>query len=78
MKSTNSSFAAKSSAFFDELSDIVQAKKIDKGKDYQDDAERPFDTLLTQEEEPRPDTYREYQEEDPIVLTRFGHTSGMG
>lgn len=66
------SFADSSKAFFDELSDILHDRKVEKEKDLNKRTERPFSSLLTQDEEPsdngNPHTM---DESEPEVVTRL-------
>jgi len=65
------SFAESSKAFFDELGSIVDAQMSDKEKDLDLRTDRPYSSLLTQDEEPvdngNPHTM---DESEPEVITR--------
>lgn len=66
------SFADSSKAFFDELSDILRDRQAEKEKDLDKRTDRPFSSLLTQDEEPtdngNPHTM---DESDPEVVARM-------
>jgi len=64
-------FATQSKAFFDELSSIMDERRKDKedGMDKKDD--RPFSSLLTQDEEPTGDgNPASIENDEPEVITR--------
>jgi hypothetical protein len=65
------SFQEQTSAFFDELSKILDAEKAEREKDMDQRSGRPFSAMLTQDEEPTTD-YGPQQsgEMEPEVVTR--------
>jgi hypothetical protein len=68
-----SSFTNSTSSFFDELSKIVdqQQSKKEEGMDLRGD--RPFSSLLTQDEEPTSDySSMQLDWQEPEVITRSG------
>ena len=65
------SFRDETSSFFDELSGIIDAQQTEKeeGMDQQND--RPYSSLLTQDEEPNQEYNPDQVEEpEPEVVTR--------
>lgn len=65
------SFADQISSFFDELSKIEERKKGKREEVYGGgNRERPFSSLLTQDEEPANDPINKYEEVEPEVVTR--------
>lgn len=66
----SSSFRDMLSGYFDELSSIVdeQKKQKEEGQDLRDD--RPYSSLLTQDEEPTAEPAPPQIEEEPEVITR--------
>jgi len=66
------SFADQTSAFFDELTQIIDAQKQDKEKGMDMRRERPYSALLTEDEEPVDNMPSRYEEPDPTVITRQG------
>lgn len=66
-------FAESSKAFFDELSSILDRKQADKEEDIDKRTDRPFSSLLTQDEEPTDDgnpNTMDMDESEPQVVTR--------
>ena len=67
------SFSAMTSAFFDELSKIRDEKLQDRESELDKRTERPFSSLLTQDEEPTEEPNpAAYEIEEPEVVTRSG------
>lgn len=67
------SFRDTLSSYFDELTEIVneQKKKKEEGMDVRDD--RPYSSMLTQDEEPTGETPpNQIEETEPEVITRSG------
>lgn len=62
------SFRDQTVAFFDELGCILKKKR--EGKPLENNP-RPFQTMLTQDDEPIDSEYAEMPEEDPEVITRM-------
>jgi hypothetical protein len=62
------SFRDQTSSFFDELGNILS--KRSKGKE-QENNPRPYQTMLTQDDEPWESDYTEVPDEDPEVITRM-------
>lgn len=67
------SFARQTAAFFKELGAIIEEQRKEKERGMEPDTERPFSSMLTQDEEPG----EEYnppgvEEPEPEVITRFG------
>ena len=67
-----SSFADATAAFFAELSDILTAQQQDKEEGMELKGDRPYSSLLTQDEEPMAD-YSPMQTawQEPEIITRF-------
>ena len=67
------SFADESKAFFDEISNILEVQREEREAEIDKRSERPYSSLLTQDEEPVAD-YNPLQAEEPEpeVITRAG------
>lgn len=65
-------FAESTEAFFDELSKIVDGFQADKEEGQDRTNDRPYSSLLTQDEEPSDYHPAESGEEEPMVVTRNG------
>lgn len=70
------SFSDQTASFFDELANIVEEQKKDNQGDINAETERPYSSLLTQEEEPMDQGPQAAQEPEPEVITR--HSGGGG
>ena len=68
------SFREQTSSFFDELTNIIDAKKKAREKDMQHSGQSPFSNQLTQDEEPSAETYNPHpiEETEPEVIMRGG------
>ena len=67
------SLAASTSAFYDELSKILSAQKQAKEEDMDLRWDRPYSSLLTQDEEPTQEyNPQQLEEAQPEVVTRGG------
>lgn len=66
-------FADEAKAFFDELSSVVDSQQATKEEGQRQSSDRPFSTLLTQDEEPT-DQHdpNQAEESEPEVITRAG------
>jgi hypothetical protein len=68
-----SSFLDQTSSFFDELTKILETQQHDRDEGMDTRSDRPYSSLLTQDEEPL-DEYNPQQREEPEpeVVTRGG------
>lgn len=65
------SFSRQSEAFFDELSSIIDERRKDKESAMDQRNDRPFSSLLTQDEEPTDDgNTSPIDLEEPEIITR--------
>ena len=65
------SFADSSQAFFEELSDILKAQQAEKEEHMDRTNDRPYSSMLTQDEEPVDDGNPNTMDyEEPEVVTR--------
>jgi hypothetical protein len=65
------SFMSQTSAFFDELSNIMDDQQQARADAMELRSERPYSSLLTQDEEPTQDyNPQQLEEPDPEVVTR--------
>jgi len=67
------SFSEQTAAFFDELENIINEQKQSNQGEINPQTERPYSSLLTQDEEPV-DQQPPAQEPEPEVITR--HSGG--
>lgn len=65
------SFSEQTAAFFDELSNIIDEQRKENEGDINPETERPFSSLLTQNEEPMDRPPQQALEEEPEVITRY-------
>lgn len=68
------SFSEQTSAFFDELENIIDEQKKSNQGEVNPQTERPYSSLLTQDEEPAEEQQQPAQEPEPEVITR--HSGG--
>lgn len=67
------SFSASTSAFFDELSKIIEGQQAAKEEGMDIRSDRPYSALLTQDEEPIADySPMQLDWQEPEVITRAG------
>lgn len=65
------SFAQQSSAFFDELSKIMDQQQRSRDDSIETRSDRPYSSLLTQDEEPTQNyNPQQLEEPEPEVVTR--------
>ena len=66
-------FADEAKSFFDELSNVVNSQQAAKEEGQMQSTDRPFSTLLTQDEEPTlQQDPNQAEESEPEVITRAG------
>jgi len=65
-------FREQTSAFFDELTNIVNQQMKDKAQGEERESETPFSSTLTQDEEPVPAQEEVVEDAEPEVITRQG------
>ncbi len=66
------SFSEQTAAFFDELENIIDEQKKSNQGEINPQTERPYSSLLTQDEEPTDQQYQPpAQETEPEVITRY-------
>lgn len=68
------SFSEQTAAFFDELENIIDEQKKSNQGEINPQTERPYSSLLTQDEEPTDQQPPPAQDPEPEVITR--HSGG--
>ena len=66
------SFSDQTAAFFDELENIINEQKKSNQGEIDPQTERPYSSLLTQEQEPMEQQQQPVQDTEPEVITRHG------
>ena len=70
--SQSGSFTDSTRSFFDELSKIIEKQQSDKEEGLDLRHDRPYSSLLTQDEEPSSDYPPQLDWQEPEVITRSG------
>ena len=65
------SFSEQTASFFDELASIVDDQKKENQGDLNTETDRPYSSLLTQDDEPVDRGPQQFQEQEPEVITRY-------
>lgn len=65
-------FREQTSAFFDELTNIVNQQMKDKAQAEEQESETPFSSMLTQDEEPVSTSEEVVEDAEPEIITRQG------